>query len=98
MLRCSDGSYYVGLTRADKIEKRVGEHQTGVFPGYTSRRRPVVLVWSQHYDRIVDAIAMERNLKGWSRAKKEALIGGDWHALPPLARRRGGRPRSDSDR
>jgi putative endonuclease len=55
----------------------------------------VVLVWSQQYDRIVDAIATERQLKGWTRAKKEMLIKGDWDALPPLARRRGGRPRGD---
>ena len=95
MLRCRDGSYYVGLTRADELDKRIGEHQSGTFPGYTSARRPVVLVWSERYERIVDAIAMERHLKRWSRAKKEALIRGDWSALPLLARRRGGKPRGD---
>ena len=92
MLRCSDGSYYIGLTRSDWLEKRVGEHQDGIFPGYTSIRRPVTLVWSQQFDRIVDAIATERRLKGWSRAKKEALIRNDWDAVRALARRRGGKP------
>jgi putative endonuclease len=93
MLRCSDGSYYIGLTRADWLEKRIGQHENGTFPGYTSTRRPVTLVWSQHFDRIVDAIATERRLKGWSRAKKEALIRNDWKAVQALAQRRGGKPR-----
>jgi putative endonuclease len=48
----------------------------------------VQLVWSEHFDRIIDAIAAERQLKGWTRAKKEALIRGDWNALQVLARRR----------
>jgi putative endonuclease len=91
LLRCSDGSYYVGSTHGDEVERRVGEHQTGVYPGYTSRRRPVTLVWSEYFDRIVDAIAMERRIKGWTRAKKEALIRGDWDVLRGLARRRGGK-------
>jgi len=87
ILRCRDGSYYVGLTRHDWIETRVGEHQAGTFDGYTVARRPVTLVWAQQYDRVVDAIAMERRLKGWSRAKKEALMRGDFDALPELSRR-----------
>ena len=91
MLRCGDGSYYVGSTRGESVDKRVGEHQNGTYPGYTSRRRPVVLVWSEHFDSITDAVLMERRLKGWSRAKKEALIRGDWAAVQTLARRRGGK-------
>jgi len=90
MLRCSDGSYYTGLTRKHWLEERVGEHQAGVFGGYIAARRPVRLVWAEQFDRITDAIAMERQLKGWSRAKKEALIRRDWDRLILLAKRRGG--------
>jgi putative endonuclease len=93
MLRCRDGTYYVGLTRNDWLETRIGEHQAGTFDGYTAARRPVTLVWSERYDRIVDAIEMERRLKGWRRAKKEALMRGDYDALPALSSRRGGKPR-----
>ena len=94
MLRCADGSYYVGTTR-DRLERRIGEHQAGTFGGYTLRRRPVTLVYSQHFDRIEDAIAAERQIKGWQREKKEALIRGDYAALPDLAR---GWGRTDSQR
>jgi len=90
ILRCADASYYVGSTTADAIEHRVGDHNAGTFRGYTSLRRPVVLVWSQQFDRIDDAFFLERQIKGWSRAKKEALIRGDWDALTLLAKRRGG--------
>jgi putative endonuclease len=87
MLRCADGSYYVGTTRTD-LEVRVAQHQTGYFGGYTLTRRPVSLVYSDHFDRIEEAIAAERQLKGWSRAKKEALIAGRFDRLRSLARRR----------
>ncbi|HVV27592.1 MAG TPA: GIY-YIG nuclease family protein [Rhizomicrobium sp.] len=85
MLRCADGSYYVGLTR-EGLDKRIGEHQGGQFPGYTHTRRPVTLVWSQDFQWLKDAIACERRIKGWRREKKEALIRGDYDALPGLAR------------
>jgi putative endonuclease len=84
MLRCSDGSYYVGSARLG-LERRVAEHNSGAFGGYTSRRRPVELVWHQEFDRITDAIAAERQIKGWSRAKKEALIHGDFAEIQRLA-------------
>jgi predicted GIY-YIG superfamily endonuclease len=87
ILRCADGSYYVGTTRTD-LEVRLAQHQSGHFGGYTSTRRPVVLVYSDCFDRIVDAIAAERQIKGWSRAKKEALISGRFDLLPGLSRRR----------
>jgi putative endonuclease len=90
MLRCADGSFYIGSATDDDLTKRVAEHQTGAYPGYTSTRRPVHLVWSEHFDRITDAIAAERKLKGWSRAKKEALIKGDWDEIRQLSKRRGG--------
>ena len=85
MLRCADGSYYVGLTKAG-LDKRFFEHSTGAFKGYTSNRLPVTLVWSEQFLSLKDAIACERRLKGWRRAKKEALIRGDYDALPELSR------------
>ena len=93
MLRCSDKSYYVGSATGDDLLKRFEEHQTGAYRGYTYLRRPVELVWSEHFDRITDAIAAERQLKGWSKAKKEALIGGDWSTVQQLSKRRGGKPK-----
>jgi putative endonuclease len=85
ILRCSDGSYYVGSTR-DSLEARVGQHNDGTFGGYTARRRPVLLVFHQEFQQITDAITAERQIKGWSRAKKEALIQGDFAGLQALAR------------
>ncbi len=87
ILRCADGSYYTGTTRAD-LEQQVAEHQTGHFPGFTSKRRPVVLIYSEFFDRIVDAIAAERQIKGWSRAKKEALMAGEFERIGQLSKRR----------
>lgn len=92
MLRCRDGSYYVGSARGS-LEKRIAEHQAGAYGGYTARRRPVALVYSDWFASVTDAVAAERKLKGWSRAKKEALIEGDWDRIKGLARR-GGAPSS----
>ena len=86
IFQCADGSYYCGTARQG-LELRVAEHNSGVLGGYTSTRRPVVLVYSDWFQRITDAIAAERQIKGWSRAKKEALIRGDFDALPALSKR-----------
>ncbi|MFW2831040.1 GIY-YIG nuclease family protein [Sphingomonas sp. ID0503] len=75
MLRCSDRSYYVGHT--DDLESRIAAHQHGAVPGYTSTRRPVFLVWQQAFGTRSEALETERQVKGWGRAKKEALIAGD---------------------
>ena len=88
MLRCADGSYYVGSARLG-LERRMSEHNNGAYGGYTSMRRPVQLVWAEHFLDITDAIAVERQLKGWSLAKKEALIRGDFASLKTLSKRRG---------
>ena len=72
ILRCSDGSFYVGSTR--NLERRVFEHNEGVGAAYTRRRRPVELVWSGECERIAEAFAMEKRIQGWSRAKRQALI------------------------
>ncbi len=76
ILRCADGAYYVGTTRGS-LEQRVAQQNAGTFGGFTKRRRPVQLVYHQAFNRITDAIAAERQLKEWTRAKKEALIAGD---------------------
>jgi putative endonuclease len=86
ILRCADSSYYVGTTR-DSLEKRVAEHHAGTFDGYTAHRLPVTLVFHQYFERIEDAVSAERQIKGWRREKKEALIRGDYAALEIMARR-----------
>ena len=86
ILRCADGSYYCGTARQG-LEQRVAEHNSGMFGGYTNTRGPVVLVYSEWFQRITDAIAAERQIKGWSRAKKEALIRGDFGELRELSKR-----------
>jgi putative endonuclease len=95
ILRCADGSYYIGITRTE-LEIRIAQHNTGTLGGYTATRRPVMLVFSQWFERITDAIENERKLKKWSRAKKEAFIRGDFVALRQLAARKS--PRVVGDR
>ena len=91
ILRCSDGSYYVGTTRGS-LESRVAQHNAGTFEGYTASRRPVELIFSQWFDQITDAIENERKLKKWSRAKKEAFIRGEFESLQQLAKRKSPHP------
>ena len=86
MLRCADGRYYVGSARQG-LDRRVSEHNNGTYGGYTSKRLPVVLVWAEHFPDITDAIAVERQIKGWSRSEKEALVRGDYEMIKLLARR-----------
>ena len=87
ILRCADGSFYIGITRTE-LEIRIAQHNSGALGGYTATRRPVTLVFSQWFERITDAIENERKLKKWSRAKKEAFMRGDFVALRQLAARR----------
>ncbi|MGH8618893.1 MAG: GIY-YIG nuclease family protein [Burkholderiales bacterium] len=84
VLRCADDSYYTGHT--DNLERRMGQHQTGDLGGYTATRRPVTLAFSQECPTRVEALTAERHLKGWSRAKKEAMFRGDWAEVKRLAR------------
>ena len=84
ILRCADGSYYVGYT--DDLEGRIARHAGGTFGGYTSKRRPVILAFAEASDSRDEAFRRERQIKGWSRAKKEALMKGDWEALQRLAK------------
>ncbi len=90
IVRCADGSYYTGTHRGADPELRVAEHNDGARPeAYTYSRRPVTLVWASEFEDPVEAISFERQAKGWSRRKKEAVIRGEWTALPGLARRAG---------
>jgi predicted GIY-YIG superfamily endonuclease len=85
ILRCADGSYYSGHT--DNLEKRLGEHQSGIGDGYTATRRPIELMWSQGFPTREEALAAELQIKGWSRAKKEAMMRGDWDGVSRLAKK-----------
>jgi predicted GIY-YIG superfamily endonuclease len=86
ILRCVDGSYYVGSTV--DLERRLWQHNHDPEgPVYTRRRRPVTLVWGAEYASVAEAFAIEKRVQGWSRAKREALIRGDLHLLPNLASR-----------
>ncbi len=89
ILRCVDSTYYVDHT--DDLDRRFAQHQSGELGGYTSKRLPVELVYSSDFPTREEAFGAEQRIKGWSRAKKEALINGDWNALRRLASRRGGR-------
>jgi len=84
ILECSDGSYYVGSTW--DLEKRVWEHNEGLGAKYTVRRRPVNLVFAEEFDSIADAFQREKQVQGWGRAKREALIYGDHQSLPGLSK------------
>jgi predicted GIY-YIG superfamily endonuclease len=86
MLHCADRSFYVG--HSDNLEARIAAHQGGEVGGYTSERLPVALVWSEQFPTRIEALAMERRIKGWSRAKKLALIRGDWERIRALARKK----------
>ena len=91
ILECADGTFYVGSTR--HLERRLWEHNQGLGATYTRRRRPVTLAWSGEFDRVDEAFAFEKQVQGWRRDKRLALIEGRLEDLPELAaghwRRRG---------
>jgi putative endonuclease len=86
MLRCLDGSYYVGSAR--NLDARMQQHAAGEGCAYTSRRMPVELVYAQEFGTVAEAYAAEKRVQGWSRAKREALIRGEQHLLPALSKKR----------
>lgn len=86
MLHCRGGYFYVGHT--DDLEKRMAQHSSGGIAGFTADHLPVELVWSQEFPTRDEAKASERRVKGWSRAKKLALIRCDWGRISMLARSR----------
>ena len=83
ILRCRDGTFYIGHT--DDLERRIEEHKAGVCGGYTSKRRPVELVFCQEMPTREEALIREMQLKGWSHAKKAALTQGNWPRIRVLA-------------
>src|ERR1700712_1791622 len=83
---CSHGSYYVGSTW--DVERQLAQHNAGDGAQYTRRRRPVELLWTQDCERVEDAFALEKQIQGWSRAKREALIEGRLADLPMLSKSR----------
>jgi len=95
LLRCRDGSYYAGHT--DNLEARISQHQQGICCEWTRKRRPIQLVWREAAPTREEAIAFERRIKGWTRAKKEALIQGDWVRLNWLSRAPSERPSTTAD-
>ncbi|WP_292835271.1 GIY-YIG nuclease family protein [Microbacterium sp.] len=95
ILKCSDGSFYVGSCR--NLDKRVWLHDIGEGAEYTKRRRPVTLVYSEKYDNVHDAFAREKQVQGWSRAKRMALITFEGENLPGLSRKKFGDRMADLD-
>lgn len=86
ILLCNDGSFYTGHT--DNMESRMSAHEQQRFPGcYTAKRLPVKLVFIQEIPSRYEALAAERQIKNWSRAKKQALIDGDFELLKKLAKK-----------
>ena len=84
ILKCSDNSYYTGMT--NDINRRLLEHQNGINTGcYTYKKRPVELVFYTEFNEVIQAIAFEKQVKGWSRKKKEAIINDKWEDLKKLA-------------
>jgi predicted GIY-YIG superfamily endonuclease len=96
MLHCRAGRFYVGHT--DDLERRIAQHQSGTIPGFTASYLPVKLVWSQEFPTRYEALATERQFKGWTRAKKMALIRGDWKLISALAKSRTGLRQAQPER
>ena len=86
ILECADGSFYIGHT--DNLDRRMEQHDEGKGCAYTAVRRPLKLIHAEAFETCIEALAMERKLKGWSRAKKLAYIAGDWGAVSTLAKGR----------
>ena len=87
ILKCADGTYYTGVT--SNLEKRVIQHSSGFYKEcYTFKRRPITLVFYAEFTDINLAIEKEKQLKKWSRVKKEALINGDYKGLINLAKKK----------
>lgn len=86
ILECSDGTYYVGST--NNLELRIQQHEIGVGANYTSKRRPIKLVYFEDHHRVDDAFFREQQIKKWSVSKKKALINGDMQSLRKNSKRK----------
>jgi len=85
ILECADGSFYTGSTK--DLENRLWEHQNGKGANYTKSRLPIELMYYEEYDKIDIAFYREKQVQGWSRRKKKALIEGKQELLPKLAKK-----------
>ncbi|WP_446383887.1 GIY-YIG nuclease family protein [Coleofasciculus chthonoplastes] len=83
ILECSDSSFYTGSTK--DLPRRLWQHQNGLGANHTKKRLPVKLVYAEYYDRVEDAFYREKQVQGWSRKKKIALMNSDWNRLHVLA-------------
>jgi len=86
ILRCKDNSYYVGST--NNLARRIEEHNMGLGAEYTKHRLPVELVYFEECFSIKEAFLREKQVQGWSRKKREALINGHYEELPGLAKKK----------
>jgi predicted GIY-YIG superfamily endonuclease len=86
ILLCSDGTYYTGHT--DDLDARFAEHESGKYEGYTKSRRPVKLLWATDFTSRIETLEAEKQIKGWTRAKKEALMNGDFDLIRELAKKK----------
>ncbi len=85
IVECFDGSYYTGVT--NNADQRIEQHNSGINPAcYTYSRRPVKIVFCQYFNNPNEAISFEKQVKGWSRKKKEAVINNRWDLLPELSK------------
>jgi len=84
ILMCSNGAYYTGSTK--DLELRIQQHQSGNGANFTKKHLPVELVYFEEFQRIDDAFYREKQVQGWSRKKKEALINGEHSKLPLLSK------------
>ncbi|WP_088310006.1 GIY-YIG nuclease family protein [Novosphingobium sp. B 225] len=84
ILRCADGKYYTGHT--DDLDRRIAEHHVGGYCSFTTKRRPIELIWADSFPSRYEALDAELKVKKWSRAKKEALAAADWERLSYFAK------------
>jgi len=96
MLHCNGGFFYTGHT--DNLKRRIAQHESGEVPGFVRDHLPATLVWSEGFPSRIEALAAERRLKGWSRAKKLALIRGDWAEISRLAKEKAGLRQAQPER
>ncbi len=86
ILKCANGCYYTGSTKS--LERRLAQHQNGEGANFTKKHLPVELVYYEEFDRIDHAFYREKQVQGWSRKKKEALINGEYENLPELSKKK----------
>jgi len=84
LLECADGTFYIGHT--DNLDRRVQQHEQGLAGAYTANLRPLKLIHVEEFESRLEALTMERKLKGWTRAKKQVYMMGNWQTVGKLAK------------